>query len=125
MEEVKPGISLELAQEITPDQSAARVGSGALDVFSTPSMIGLMEKTSMKCIEPFLEESESTVGGAVNVRHYMPTAIGKRVTCKSEVISVKGRKIDFKVETFEDGKLIGDGNHVRFVVDKNDFMNKI
>ena len=125
MDRIEPGIILELIENVTEDLSAATIGSGALDVYSTPSMIAFMEKTSMRCIEPRLKDNETTVGGAVNIRHYKPTAIGKRVVCKSEVRAVKGNKIDLHVEVFENGKLIGDGQHTRFIVDKDSFMKNI
>ena len=38
------------------DNTAAAVGSGALEVFSTPSMIALMEKASRELVQPYLEE---------------------------------------------------------------------
>ena len=38
------------------ENTAAAVGSGALEVFSTPSMIALMEKASRELVQPYLEE---------------------------------------------------------------------
>lgn len=125
MDSIEVGRTLEIREGATPDKSAAIIGSGALDVYSTPSMIALMEKTSMLCIETLLNESETTVGGAVNIRHYKPTAIGKSVVCKSQVTSVKGKKVDFQVEVYENDELIGDGQHTRFVVNKESFMKNV
>jgi len=125
MKEIRQGTILELIEKTTDQMSAASIGSGAMDVYSTPSMIALMEKTSMLCAAKFLSDSETTVGGAVNIRHYKPTRIGKEVLCKSVVVSVKKRKVDFKVEVFENGQLIGDGIHTRFVVDKESFMKNV
>lgn len=125
MENIKIGTTLEIEEVATQDKSAANIGSGALDVYSTPSMIALMEKTSMLCVEPSLSKSETTVGGAVNIRHYKPTAIGKTVVCKSQVKSVKGKKVDFQVEVYENDELVGDGQHTRFVVVKDSFMKNI
>ena len=42
------------------ENTAAAVGSGALEVFSTPSMIALMEKASRELVQPYLEEGQST-----------------------------------------------------------------
>ena len=41
------------------ENTAAAVGSGALEVFSTPSMIALMEKASRELVQPYLEEGPS------------------------------------------------------------------
>lgn len=125
MKEIEQGTVLELSETTTDQMSAASIGSGALDVFSTPSMIALMEKTSMLCVATFLSDSETTVGGAVDIRHYRPTRIGKEVLCKTIIKSIKDRKVDFKVEVFENEKLIGDGIHTRFVVDKESFMKNV
>lgn len=125
MDSLKIGLAFEIEEKITQDKSAATIGSGGLDVYSTPSMIALMEKTSMMCVDALLEERETTVGGAVNIRHYKPTAIGKSVICKSKVVSIQGKKIDFEVEVFENEILIGNGKHTRFIVDKNLFMEKL
>lgn len=125
MDELKPGLQLELNEKVTSDMSAASVGSGALDVFSTPSMIALMEITSMKCVEAYLETSQSTVGGAVDIRHYKPTAIGSEVNCISELKEVKGSKLLFQVAVYQKGHLIGDGRHVRFIVDIESFMKNL
>ena len=40
------------------ENTAAAVGSGALEVFSTPSMISLMEKASRELVQPYLEEGQ-------------------------------------------------------------------
>lgn len=125
MKEFKTGVILELNEMTTSEMSAARVGSGALDVYSTPSMIAFMERTSMLCVAPALDESDTTVGGAVNIKHYKPTTIGKVVKCKSKLVAVKGKKIDFEVEVYENDQLIGDGSHTRFVVNSELFMKNL
>ncbi len=94
-------------------------------MYSTPSMIALMERTSMLSLSPYLRDSETTVGGAVNIRHYKPTAMGKEVKCKSVVTTVKGKKVNFSVEVSENGELIGEGTHTRFVVEKEFFMKNV
>ena len=125
MKEIKVGITFGIKEQVTEKHSAAQVGSGALDVYSTPSMIALMEKTSMLCIASFLDENETTVGGMVNIRHHKPTAIGKKVRCISEVILRKDRRIDFRVEVYEGQNLVGDGQHSRFIVDKGSFLENV
>lgn len=124
MENISVGLKNEIEELVTQETSAANIGSGALDVYSTPSMIALMEKTAMLSVSPSLQNNETTVGGAVNIRHYRPTGIGKTVTCKSKISSVAGKKIDFEVEVFEGDQLIGNGQHTRFIVEKDSFMEK-
>ena len=40
---LKEGLSYEVSREVTYEETAANMGSGDLEVFSTPSMIALME----------------------------------------------------------------------------------
>lgn len=123
--ELARGLSLTIEEIVTEDKSAMRIGSGALEVYSTPSMIAFMEKTSFMCVQQYLNEDESTVGGLVNIKHLKPTALGKKVICKSMITEVKGKKITFEVEIHEENSLIGAGQHTRFVINKTAFMQSL
>ena len=88
------------------------------DVFSTPAMIGLMERTCTELTEPFLDDNEQTVGIHIDVRHLASTRIGQGVTMDAEIIEVKGRKIRYAVDAYNDaGGKIGTGTQWRAVVD--------
>ena len=54
---------------VTEENTAKVMGSGALDVFATPAMIALMEKTAWESVQPYLEEGSGTVGTLMNVKH--------------------------------------------------------
>lgn len=125
MKEILIGSSLELDELVTSLKCASAVGSGLLDVYSTPSMIALMEKTCYQCLEQFLNTDESSVGGEVNVRHLKPTAIGQTVICNCVISAVSGKKVAFDVKVFENEVLIGKGTHTRFVIDKATFIKSI
>ena len=58
--------------------SAARVGSGLVDVFATPMLVALVEQTCYESVLPHLDEGQGTVGTLVNVSHTSATPIGKR-----------------------------------------------
>ena len=125
MKSIVTGVTFELHQVVTPDMSAARVGSGLLDVFSTPAMIALMEKTAFQCLEQFLDSHESSVGGEVNIRHMKPTAIGEKVSCRATITLASGKRVVFDVDVYENEILIGKGTHTRFVIDKESFAKSI
>ena len=110
---------------MTKEKCASYIGSGALDVYSTPSMITLMEKTSFLCIHSYLNNEETSVGGALNIKHLRPTAMGKSVFCKSTVTEVNRKKVVFQVEVSEGENIIGKGSHVRFIIDKKVFMEML
>lgn len=47
---------------VTPENTAAAVGSGSLPVFATPYMIALMENAACNAIADALEDGQSSVG---------------------------------------------------------------
>lgn len=110
--------------QATEANSAKTMGSGSLDVFATPAMIALMEETAWKSIQPYLEEGQGSVGIQLNVDHLAATPLGMKVHCQSEVTAVEGRKIEFKVEAYDEVGLIGEGTHQRFIVDNEKFQGK-
>ena len=122
---IEIGIKGRLEQTVTPEMSAARVGSGLVDVFATPMMVALIEQTCYESVLPYLEEGQGTVGTLVNVSHLSATPIGKRVWCESELTEVDRRRLVFCVKAYDDCGLIGEGTHERFVIDTAKFMEKL
>lgn len=61
---------------VTPENTAAAVGSGALPVFATPYMIALMENAACNAIADGLEEGQSSVGTKLDVSHDAATPVG-------------------------------------------------
>lgn len=104
---------------------ASAVGSGGLDVFATPSMVALMENAAMNAVAPCLPDGSTTVGSEINVTHIKPTGIGATVSATAELLLVDGRKLLFKVAAHDGVGLIGEGTHVRFVVDVERFLSKL
>ena len=92
------------------------------DLFSTPSMISLMEQTSVRLTKPYLDEDEQSVGIHVDVRHMAATRIGQSVTVTAEILEVKDGKIRYAVTAFNDqGVKIGEGRHRRAVINQKKF----
>ena len=109
---------------VTPELTAAAVGSGSLEVFSTPSMIALIEKAALTSLLPFLEPGQSTVGTRLDVAHSAATPLGMTVWAESEVTEVERRRVVFAVLAYDEAGLIGEGTHERFLVDAEKFMAK-
>lgn len=109
---------------VTEDNSAAALGSGLLDVFATPAMIALMEKTAFMSVAPYMNDGEGTVGTVLNIKHTAATPLGMRVYCESELVEVDGRRLVFHVEAFDESGKIGEGEHERFVINNEKFMMK-
>lgn len=122
--ELSIGIKGHHEQVVTPEMSAARVGSGLVDVFATPMMVALMEYTCNESVVPFLGDGEGTVGTQVNISHTAATPIGMKVWCDSELMEIDRRKLLFKVKAFDESGIIGEGTHERFVINMNRFEAK-
>lgn len=107
---------------VTPEVSAKVMGSGALDVFATPAMIMLMEKTAWSSVQPELEEGCGTVGTRLEIDHLAASPIGMEIRCESVLTAVEGRKLTFKVECYDSKGLVGQGSHERFIVQNEKFQ---
>lgn len=113
--------------EVVVDMSnvASAVGSGALDVFSTPSMIACMERAALSSVMPYMDEGFSTVGIGLEVQHLAATHLGETVRTESELIEVvKNRFLTFDIKSYCGEQLVGTCIHKRCVVDINKFMEK-
>ena len=120
--ELTVGIKNTEKEVVTAEKTARHIGSGTAGVYSTPSMIAFMEGVSMHAVAPCLEENQTTVGTAVNIRHLASTNEGETVWCDAEVIEIDRRRITFSVRVYSaEGKTIGDGTHDRFVVNTEKF----
>ena len=122
---LQTGIKGHKEQTVTPEMSAARVGSGLVDVFATPMLVALVEQTCYESVLPQLDEGQGTVGTLVNVSHSAATPIGMRVWCDSELTEVDRRRLVFKVRAYDERGEIGEGVHERFVVDTERFMENV
>ncbi|HEY7679262.1 MAG TPA: thioesterase family protein [Terriglobia bacterium] len=111
--EFQVGLTHEIVEETLPTHAAAHL---AKPIFSTPSMIGFMERCSVQLVKPYLEEGENSVGYRVNVTHIAGTPIGQKVRVKSTVRAINGRRIIFAVEAYNEKEKIGEGEHERVII---------
>lgn len=107
------------------ENTAAALGSGAAEVFSTPSMIALMECAAKDCVSPCLEEGQSTVGTSINITHDAAVPIGFRVWAEAELIEIDRKALTFKVTAYSDVEKIGEGIHKRFIINEAKFFSKL
>ena len=113
--------------EIVVDQTniASAVGSGLLDVYSTPSMIALMEKAAADSVAPYLEESQGTVGMRMEADHLAPTPLGQKVWAETELIEIDRRVLTFQIEVFSEKEKIGSAVHKRCIILNDRFLQKM
>ena len=112
--EIEPGLRAEI--KTTVDEGLVVKHVGGDGVFSTPSMIALMERAGIEAVQTKLGEEFTTVGFEVNVKHFAATPKGGEVRVVAELLEVDGKKLRFKVEAYDDNQQIGAGTHRRAII---------
>lgn len=110
---------------VTDDVTAISVGSGDMPVLATPMLLALMENAAMSAVKEELPEGCTTVGGYISSSHLKPSKIGEVVKAEAEVTKVEGKKIEFKVAAYSGETLLGEGTHLRFIVEREKFMSRL
>lgn len=125
MEKLVAGLSASSTTTVKAENTAVSMGSGDLPVFATPAMVALMEQAAMQAVAKALPEAATTVGAEMNVSHIKPSGMGARIAATAVLTEVAGRKLTFQVSARDEAGRIGEGTHVRYVVDRVRFLSKI
>lgn len=100
------------------------MGSGTLEVFATPALAALAERTCWESVAPHLAPGQGTVGTKLSLEHTAPTPVGMTVTCTSELLAVNGRTLVFSVAMADDKGPVGHGVHERVIIDEARFLSR-
>lgn len=122
---LKEGLTHTCTLTVTHDKTALAVGSGDLPVLATPAMLALMEQAAMLAVRPALTDGQTTVGGHIASSHLRPTALHATVSATATLTRIEGRKLHFHVSAREGDTLIGEGTHLRFIVDRDKFLARL
>lgn len=124
--EFVPGMSDEMTITTTAEMGITHLGPNAPSMYSTPSMVQLIEGTCVRLMGRYVDAGEQSVGYRVDVKHL--AVIGKTVTSSVKLREVNGRpaprdaRCVFDVEVRnEDGVRIGEGMHERALIDISRF----
>jgi predicted thioesterase len=110
---------------VTSEVAISFLGVENARVLSTPHMIGFMERTCRDTVFPLLDPGHDTVGTHVNVAHLAAAPLGMSVTFTAEVLSATDRRIQFRVEAFDEKEKIGEGTHERAIINIAKFTTKM
>ncbi|MCR4591806.1 MAG: thioesterase family protein [Bacteroidaceae bacterium] len=110
---------------VTDAVTAIQLGSGDMPVLSTPAMLALMENAAMLAVAQELPEGHTTVGGHIASSHLKPSKVGDKISATAIVTKIEGKKIEFAVSAYCGDILLGEGTHLRFIVNKEKFMSNL
>ncbi|MCL2224645.1 MAG: thioesterase family protein [Defluviitaleaceae bacterium] len=110
---------------VSEKNTAKTVGSGSLEVFSTPMMIALMEQAACECLASGLEDGQTSVGVQISAEHKEASPMGAQVSATAKIENIDGRKISFSVSATCADKEIGCGTHTRVIINAEKFMARL
>ena len=110
---------------VTAENAINFLGLEQARVLSTPNMILFMERTCRKTVLPLLDKGHDTVGTHVDVYHLAAAPIGMTVRFLAEITGVHERRVQFRVEAWDEKEKIGEGTHERTIIDVARFASKL
>ena len=122
---LEKGLKHQSVMIVNEGNTADYIGSGDMAVLATPAMVALMENAAMMAVALHLGEGETTVGSMISTSHLKPSKVGRSISAIAELVEVDGRKLSFKISAYDGETLIGEGDHVRYVVNREKFLAKL
>lgn len=126
---LQPGISHVLDYLVPPSKTVPNLYPNIdeyqtmPEVFATGFFVGLVELACIRAVNPHIDwPAEQTVGTHVDLSHSAPTPPGMEVTVSAELTRKNGRQLVFDVDARDESETIGNGQHERFVVDREQFQ---
>lgn len=118
------GANAQVSLEITGADTAAAMGSGDVDVLSTPRVIALCEQATLEAIRPLVGEGQTSVGFRIEITHLVPVLVGRTVVASAVLERIDGKRFVFNVTVNDTCGLVAAGKVTRVVVDAGRFMEK-
>jgi fluoroacetyl-CoA thioesterase len=125
MANITPGAAREFKLQVTSEVAISFLGLENARVLSTPHMIGFMERTCRDLVLPMLDPGHDTVGTQVNVSHLAAAPIGSSVTFRAEILGVTDRRVQFRIEAWDEKEKIGEGTHERTIINVAKFTARM
>jgi fluoroacetyl-CoA thioesterase len=125
MPDIPPGTKGTLEVDVTDANAISFLRADDARVLATPWMIMYMEITARDAVKPYLLDDEDTVGTQVNVRHLAASPIGSRVRFEAEVVRVEGRRVEFRVDAWDEVDKVGEGTHERGIINIRKFAERL
>jgi predicted thioesterase len=124
---MESGAKGEFVYTVLQQDLASEVAVGTEDSFpevlATSRVIGLMEVSAARLLQPLLKPGELSVGVGIDIKHFAPTPVGEEVSVVATFLEPDGKLYLFEVEVFDRAGKVASGKHSRAIVDKNRLMD--
>jgi fluoroacetyl-CoA thioesterase len=117
-----PGLKHDRTLVVDESHTALQVGSGNVEVLSTPTLLALAEGACCDAVADDLADDETSVGTWSEVEHLRPVAVGRTVCAHATLVGHHGRRLEFTVSIEHDGDTIARVRHRRMLVDRERFL---
>lgn len=94
-------------------------------VLATPWLLYVMETAAYEALLPHLDPGEASVGVGFEFQHLAPTPAGDTVVATARVVAVERNRVSFEFEARDSQDLVARGKHLRAVIDKNRFRERL
>ncbi len=121
---IEVGLEGEWIIETTQEMAAAHIADEGFVVYSTPAMVGHMERAAVETVAPYLDDDEVSLGVRVEISHIAGTRIGETVRTTARLVELEGRRLTFTVDAYNEREKIGEGRHQRVVVKRDRLPRK-
>jgi len=128
MIELKPisvGENLVIQRHVTKEDTSLNYGSGKIEnLFATPRLVAMMVEASSMLVDKALPEGFISIGKHVEVDHYKPTLLGGTVSVEVKIVDATETRVTLSMEAYDEVGKIGEGTHVRFLVNQQKLEEK-
>lgn len=126
MDAIELGLTNLIDLTVSYDDTADAVGNAGALVFSTPSMLLLIENCCGQLVDGLLPAGAGSVGISADFKHLAATPVGMTVRCSAEIIEIDRRRVKFSVTLTDPVETVGTGFHERFIIpDMAAFSQKV
>ena len=118
------GLAARIERKVNELDTAVALGSGDVEVLSTPRVLAWAEAACIEAVADHLEAGQTTVGMRIQIDHVQPSPVGADVTISALLDRVEGRRLTFVVDATDARGTIASGRVVRVLVDRDRFLER-
>jgi len=110
---------------VTSEVAIDFMGLETARVLSTPHLVGFLEMAARNLAKELVGPENDSVGSHIDLFHLAATPVGMQVRMVAEVTGVDGRRVNFKLEAYDEREKIAEGTHQRVVVEVARFAARV